>query len=206
MRTAFGGDETDGEWWTYVGRFMWGFAFVESTINTIFLDLFDIKGIFAYLLLGNLDLRRKLDMLDVAFKHQGVKAENLIKRIHKLHDIRNVIAHHHFDYDDNGLTFDTYLNKKGQPVLPHRPKGEPEHPDDNLVITYSEFDAYDRDAAELHDELLNLWVTLTPITDIGDDLKAEIEDVLASPSKIIPFPRNRTRSHQDTTTEEKDLT
>lgn len=200
MDTAFGRDfarqygsdeiekmEEPSEW-IYVGRFMWGFGQVESRVNVIFSELFGIHGIFSLLLLGNLDLRKKLALMKIGFKHQGLQSHiAILERVHKLVDIRNAIAHSSF-YDepvDEGIVFDGYINSSGEPKIPHRPKAVLEF--DRYVITYAEFDSHDEEAASRFYYLHNLEGSLTPITDLENDLSSEIAEVIAFPENVIPF-------------------
>jgi hypothetical protein len=88
-------DETnndyEGEAWWYVGRFMSSFATIEAGVDRAIYELFDLNPILYSLLTSNLDLRKKLTFVRVAMEQQGVQDRAVVKKIHKLHDIRNLL-------------------------------------------------------------------------------------------------------------------
>jgi hypothetical protein len=192
---AAGDEETTGSdlSWSYVGRYMWGFGQIETVINIIFWELYGLSGPTSVMISANFDLRKKLDLITIGLKHQRIEQhKEILRRVHKLHDIRNVIAHSSF-YDEplQGVIFDSYFSRSGERRLPHKPKGEPDVGDDNRVITYAEFDAFDDEAAAIFNYLQNqIEGTLTPITHLDDSLESEITDVVAGASNVIPFPRS----------------
>jgi hypothetical protein len=63
-----------------------------------------------------LDLRKKLELLDIVLKSRGFDESKTFNRIHTFHDLRNVFAHWPFsDYGDgdrDGISCD-YIDKKG---------------------------------------------------------------------------------------------
>jgi hypothetical protein len=99
--------------WSYVGRFIWGFANIEYLVNHLFLELIAGGGwsqpnpngwsdrtqtggvglVGGLLLTYNLDLRKKLELIEAILKSRGVEESKTFKRVHELHDLRNVIAH-----------------------------------------------------------------------------------------------------------------
>jgi hypothetical protein len=72
--------------------------------------------------------------------------------------------------------------------LPHKPKGNPKYIDDNLVITFEEFDKFDEEAAALYEYLTDLDGSIAPITDLPDTLRNEIGEVLGS-GNVVQFPK-----------------
>lgn len=56
---------------------MHGFACVEGNINEVFLQLFNLEK-FALIFLGNVDLRKKLKLIDLGLKYQGVDADTVL--------------------------------------------------------------------------------------------------------------------------------
>jgi hypothetical protein len=178
--------------WKYVGRFLWGFAMIESSANQIFEELFNLSAGATLIFLGNLDFRKKLMLIDVGLKHRGVKDQSgILHRAHKLADIRNVVAHFSFGPDEvipgeEGVFFD-HVNKAGELTLPHRTKTQAE--DGKSVITYSEFDGYDAEAREIFDALENMQGTFRPIVDVESDLVKDIQEVIASSTNAIIFPK-----------------
>jgi hypothetical protein len=105
--------------WSYVGRFVWGFAMIENTVNHLFLELTcgggrsdhtGGIGLSAGLLLTyTLDLRKKLALIEAILKSRGVDESNTFKRVHQLHDLRNPIVHFPFDEWDGRLEWDPFF-------------------------------------------------------------------------------------------------
>jgi hypothetical protein len=175
---------------------MWGFGRIESAVNNIFGELFGLNAVVALMINANLDLRKKLDLIAVGLKHKGLEHHNeILRRVHKLADIRNAIVHSEF-YEEpayDGVEFD-YVTKHGELRLPHI---KPRHSGYNTLITYSDFVSFDEEAAKLVEYVLsNLEGSLTPITEFSDSLKSEIADIISSADKVIPFPRRSPDSPQ----------
>jgi hypothetical protein len=175
--------------WSYIGRFMWGFAIVESCIDSIFEELFNLNAAAMLMFVGNLDLRKKLDLVALGLKHQGIDKSTILKSVHELHNVRNVIVHACFNYDHQGITFD-YVDRSGEMRLPNKKKfrtiwGEEAW---DTTITYSEFDLYDAQASKLADALEEIRGSFTPITDLDADLASDIEATIGTSDNVIRFP------------------
>lgn len=172
--------------WAYIGRFMWGFAILESAVNEIFVQLFNLSAGASLIFIGNLDFRKKLQLVDVGLKDQGIdKHREALKRLHKLTDIRNVVAHFAFGPEiipgDEGIFFD-YVNKSGELKFAHK---RAEANDSSTRITYSEFDAYDTEAREILDTLESMHGSFDPIVDISENMAHDISAILGSSDNII---------------------
>jgi hypothetical protein len=98
-------NDYDGEAWWYVGRFMSSFATIEAGVDRALYELFDLDLILYSLLTSNLELRKKLIFVRAAMEQQGVQDSAVVKKIHKLHDIRNMLAHSQFTISDEGIEF-----------------------------------------------------------------------------------------------------
>jgi hypothetical protein len=151
--------------WMYVGRFMWAFAGIEAAIDNIFEIMFNLNAVSFLLLQSNLDLRKKLKLLELGFKHQGIDHQKALKEVHQLANLRNAIVHSSFEptFDNEGIQF-SYINSSGEMKLPSkskgkRPKGEEEG--DESFISFRRFDElYDMSVAltkELGSELINFF-------------------------------------------------
>jgi hypothetical protein len=177
MRTA-----TDNkDIWMYVGRFMWGFGEVEAAVNQIFAELLggDWSDL-TWLLLGNLDFRKKLTIIKIIFENQQAaqlsEFRMICNKIHMLHDIRNVIAHSAFVNDSkDSIIFFTYVDRQGRTGTP------------NSVITYSAFDRYNDVATECSSYLDRIHGSLTPVIGLQDDALKAIAQVVNSTDNVIPF-------------------
>jgi hypothetical protein len=108
----------------------------------------------------------------------------MFKRLHQLHDLRNVMCHFPFEESgEDGLECD-YINRHGHTVFSKKP-GMSEY---ERRITYAEFDLYDAVARELQEKLDNLWDSAFPVTE--DELRhtIEIEKAISSSENIVRFP------------------
>ena len=200
--------------WSYVGRFMWGFATVEYQVNQLFYELLGPHpmnqedddsinqkhglGITASLMLTyTLDLRKKVNLIQLILKSRGVDESVTFKRVHKLHDLRNVLAHWRFDeeVDQSGISCD-FINGRGDTDF-LKPGT---HAKDNM-ITYAELDRYDTEASELYEKLEELAESAIPITEPSEDLRnAMIEEAIRSSDNVLRFPV----SHRDDNTDKSE--
>jgi hypothetical protein len=58
--------------WRYVGRFMNSFAVVEAGVDNIFEIMFNLNSTAMLLIQGNLDFRKKLNLLRLGFERQNL--------------------------------------------------------------------------------------------------------------------------------------
>jgi hypothetical protein len=174
--------------WSYIGRFIWGFAMVEYQVNQLLQKLLggenSASAAAASLLLTyTLDLRRKLDVIEIIFKSRGIDESGTFRRVHSLQNLRNVVAHWPFDEDEGGLSCD-YINKRGDVTFTKPGSWER----DNL-IKWVEFDSYDAEASALCGKLEELLNSATPITQISVDFQNLVEEVIRSSENVVRFPR-----------------
>src|SRR5258707_9666594 len=80
--------------WREVGKFIWAFTNVERGLDQLLVELFELNPISEEIFLNSLDLRKKINIAEVALNYQFYKHQ--LGRLHKLHDIRNNIAHRAF--------------------------------------------------------------------------------------------------------------
>src|SRR6266700_266780 len=170
--------------WAYVGRFLWGFAIVEQAVDRIFADLFDMGPIAYLLCMGNLDFRRKLEFVKVGLKHQGIKPDKAFDQIHKLHNVRNVIAHRVFGTEHDGIEFD-YVDKSGK--LAHS-ELETSKGFLNVSISFAQFDSYDEQLARLEEQLEKMFDSFAAIAEIDADLAQNLDNVIEGSENVIRFP------------------
>ena len=170
--------------WAYIGRFLWGFAIVEQAVDRIFADLFDMSSIAYLLCVGNLDFRRKLEFVKVGLKHQGVKPDKAFDQIHKLHNVRNVIAHRVFATEHDGIEFD-YVDKSGK--LAHS-ELETSKGFLSVSISFAKFDSYDEQLARLEEQLEKMFDSFASIAEIDTDLAQNLENVIEGSENVIRFP------------------
>jgi hypothetical protein len=179
--------------WCYVGRFITGFAMLEYQVNQLCEKLLDSAA--GLLLTYTLDLRKKLDLIEVILESKGIDEKKTFKRLHELHDLRNILAHWPFSEElgEIGLLCD-YIDKRGE-ITFRKPRASTK---DNL-IEYSELDSYDRDAAEIHEKLEHILSLVTPIEEGGlnDELRQRIEDAISSSDNIVRFPEKREEQTED---------
>jgi hypothetical protein len=197
-----------------VGKFMWGFATLERDITEMFVKLYDIEktsGMFTLILMGSIDLRKKLDLISLGLKHQEEQAikdnkakdqtkkreiwKEIYKRVHELHNIRNIIAHSPFDpaefsREDDGVDFD-YISPTGDSQVPNSIWYL------DMRITYSKFDEYDALVNALCQALQTLHDSIEPISDITRELGADIAEIIAASENVIPFPTRLDRNDKE---------
>jgi hypothetical protein len=135
---------------------------------------------------GNLDLRKKLEFIRIGLAAQGSDQRETLRKIHSLHDMRNAIVHSSFCEDDDGILFE-YVDKFGELRLPNRPKSSSDLFPDTL-IKYSEFDRCDAEGYRINKILDQLLSSLTPVTEVDDDLASRIEEAIKSSNNVIRFP------------------
>jgi hypothetical protein len=179
--------------WGYVGRFIWGFAMIENQANQLFQELIGggaqanqtggVGWSAGLLLTYTLDLRKKLDLIQAIYKSRGVDESKTFKRVHQLHDLRNIITHYPFEeeLEKSRLSCD-YINKYGGTLFSKK-LGTSE-PDNS--ITYAEFDFYDAIASEVYEKLNDLWNDAMPATE--DELRHVIEKAIDSSDNVVRFP------------------
>jgi hypothetical protein len=156
-------------------------------VNILFYDMYckDTSPVLVYFVLGNFDFRKKLRLMKDGFQRQKIKdPERHMSRMQSLMDIRNAIAHGPF-YEEpayEGLFFDDYVDKNsGKQRLPHKRDGKPERSDENRLITFSEFDQFDKQLADIYEYLTDLEGTLMPITELNDEFESELAEVMGLP-------------------------
>jgi len=178
---------TDDKAWRlygYVGRFVTDFASIENTVNQLFCDL--IQGPAGLLLTHSLDLRKKVELLQVILKERGFDESKMFKRLHQLHNLRNVIAHYPFEQaGDDRLEFD-YINKHYGTAFSKSPAtSEPDR-----SITFAEFDLYHAFATELHNKLHDLLYSedLFPVKPSDLETWRTMEEAISSSDNVVRFP------------------
>jgi hypothetical protein len=134
--------------------------------------------------MGNLDLRRKLEFIKVGLKHQGIKQDKAFDQIHKLHNVRNVIAHRVFGTENDGIEFD-YVDKSGK--LAHS-ELETSKGFLNASISFVQFDSYDEQLARLEEQLEKMFDSFASIAKIDADLAQNLENVIEGSENVIRFP------------------
>jgi hypothetical protein len=198
--------KSQNKMWSYVGRFLWGFTMVEYELDQLchqllspdFLDQEDDDsrkkkhglGYAASLYLRSLDLRKKSKLVEIILRDRGIDESMMFKRIHALHDLRNVFAHWPFDEElempgvDSGIYCD-FINAEGDTGFHRKHKADAKI---NL-ITYAELDRYDVEASELYEKLEALVETATPIMEPSEDLrKLLIEEAIKASDNVLRFP------------------
>jgi hypothetical protein len=167
----------------HVGRFMGCFAALEGGVDRALSEIFDLKPVLFFLLTGNLDLRKKLAFIQVAMESKGIKdSKGVIKKIHKLHDTRNVIAHRQFFPFDDGIEFErvTHAGKL-----------------DSHFYSYSRLKSYVKEISEIEDELVRIGALLSPVTDEAEDFACDVEKIIEQSTNIIRLPSRSENSEEN---------
>jgi hypothetical protein len=142
-------NDYDGEAWWYVGRFMSSFATIEAGVDRALYELFDLDLILYSLLTSNLDLRKKLIFVRAAMEQQGLQdsAVAVVNKIHKLHDIRNMLAHSQFTISGEGIEFGYSGKQPGSEKFEAKEKTYLGH-----FISYSQLDSYEKEMSHIEDD------------------------------------------------------
>jgi len=184
-------EEAIANTWAYIGRFMWGFAIVENLVDSNLLKLFNFNHVAWLVLVGNLDLRKKLKFLEVGFKHMGVDDNDnkvICKTLHKLHDVRNLLAHNrfrpHYRELGDGLEFE-YVDSSGK--TEHQ-KFKTSSEEAVNFMPYSQLDSYDEEMFEMDKKLSEILDSLRPITEASADLARDIAMITEGSENVIRFP------------------
>src|SRR4051794_27357517 len=80
----------------YVGRFLFGFAQVESRVDDAIAKLLDLETLPWVLTVSLLDLRKKLQIIQFGCKRQNQQTGWLFGPVNELHDVRNTLVHSRF--------------------------------------------------------------------------------------------------------------
>jgi hypothetical protein len=190
---------------------MWGFALVEYQVNQLFYELLgphpmnqgddDSRnqkhglGYAASLLLTyTLDLRKKVNLIEMILQSRGVDESATFKRVHKLADLRNVLAHWPFDeeIDKSGISSD-FIDKSGNADF-----SKPGTRAKDNMITYAELDRYDAEASKLYEKLEELAESAIPIAEPSEELRnAMIEEAISSSDNVLRFRVSRRDDNTD---------
>jgi len=170
----------------YVGRFISDFASIEQRVNELFLAFVGDSGfVVGVLLTHSFDLRKKLEMTQIMLKRRGFDVSKLFKRLHELHDLRNVIAHWLFMQCGDGLECD-YIGRYGSTIFPKKAAAS----EADRSITFAEFDLYHAAAMELIpklDEMLNSE-EIFPIEPSDFETWRKIQEAIGSSDNVVEFP------------------
>jgi len=125
------------------------------------------------------------------------------------HNVRNAVAHSSFNpvppfdrVEDGkkvhygaGIEF-SYIDPKGKLKVPttkqlrnrkqKKSKQPSDHPIDEAIITYFEFDEYDAQLRKIMQTLVEIGETITPINE-GINFTRDVAKIVASSDNIIPF-------------------
>jgi hypothetical protein len=179
-------NESQMKVWSYVGRFVWGFAMIEKAANEIFFELIGggrnppnqaSSAAIGLFLTYSLDLRKKLKMIEIILERRDIDVSETFKRLHQLHDLRNVIVHHPFEEEDKNRLSCDYGNQYGDSEFSKKPATSGyDH-----SITYAEFDLYDAAASEVYAKLDELLSSDAVIPTTEDELQhaIKVEEAIA---------------------------
>ena len=126
-------------------------------------------------------------LIEIILEDRGIDESATFKRVHKLHDLRNIMAHWPFteELDQSGISCD-YINASGDTSF-----DKPGTRSKDNMVTYAELDRYDIEASELYEKLEKLVESATPIMEPSENLrKAMIEEAIESSENVLRFPVN----------------
>ena len=186
---------------------MFAFANAEAAADNIFEIMFNLNATSMLLLLGTLDLRKKVKLLKLGFKHLGIDPGDTLNRIDEFHQIRNAIAHSSFNpvpsfqRTENGSTVHyeagiefSYIDAGGKLRVPTTSKArnrrqkqqKDDMPLDQATITYTEFDEYDAQLSKITDKLIEIEGSIVPLNE-GIKFVQDVAKIMAASDNILPF-------------------
>jgi hypothetical protein len=192
----------------YVGRFLWSFANVAAAIEELFSNKFNLDAFSSLLMQQNIDIRKKLALLEFAFERQETEDIKAIKRIldqvHRFHDIRNAIAHSGFNHVPSftriengqkvhfpaGVEFG-YVDRSGELRITGLPKMRSKQKNrdwlsDERTITYAEFEDWDTQMSQLAMTLSEL--DPDPVNE-GVNFVRDVAKIIAASDNVLPFSK-----------------
>jgi hypothetical protein len=192
--------ELSTAWW-HVGRFFYGFALLETSVNEAFEVLFNMSyNTTLYLLFASrLGLNERLELIQLGLRRKGVdKIAGLIDVVRELLEFRNIVAHSAFGPDERmslnhderigGAYFD-YLNKSGKVVFSNRVRelvgGEPE----DSFISYAAFCDLDRRMTHIAEQFRQLAGSCAALSDEDFDDETLMRMREALDRNVTPFKR-----------------
>jgi hypothetical protein len=180
-------------WW-HVGRFLHSFAILETSANELFEKLFNLNATFFLLLVPQLDLSKRLELVRLALRKNDVSVKGLFLAIGDLIEVRNVVAHSAFGPDDDGaknhgVIFD-YVSKNGRAEFSERVQTLVAGKADESFISYHAFDDLDGRMKQLTSRLWELTGACVPLSDedFDDETLQSMRDVLNR--NVIPLKPN----------------
>lgn len=163
--------------WKEIGRFIWAFTNVEMVLDQVLIMLFSLKFPAEDLFLKSLDLRKKINIVEIALKHQSPASQEakVLKQLHKMHDVRNNIAHKVFlpgnENGKDGISFSwSTINKK----IDY----------EREFYSFDNFDNYYGTLREISDALMEIVRTGKPLSD--DAAASSLQEIAAS--NVVDFP------------------
>jgi hypothetical protein len=176
----------------YAGRYMFAFGQIESRVDKLIARLFNFDRFTWTVLITLLDMRKKIQLIDLARKHRGASEKMPLSSLNRLHDIRNMLAHSRFvpDYGNAshangaGIEFD-YVSLQSKSNIPNFAS---EGSGFAAFIPYAQFDAYDKEMSELYHTLEELSENVKPITEIGDAMERDIGAIIEQSANVLRFP------------------
>jgi hypothetical protein len=180
-------------WW-HIGRFFYSFAILETSANELFEKLFDLNATFFLLVVPQLELGMRLELIRLALRRRTVNVKGLFEPIRALIEVRNIIAHSAFGPDEDGarnrgVLFD-YIGKTGETRFSERVQklvgGKP----DDSYVSYHAFEDLDGRMKQLTKQLGDLAGACIPLSDedFDEETLQSMRDVLNR--NIIPLKPN----------------
>ena len=159
----------------------------RNLTNEIFLQLFDLERV-RFFFIGLIDFRKKITLIREGFKEQGTLAhDDVLKAIHDMTSLRNVVAHSSFNIAEGGLDLN-HVNHHG--VYGWR-KGKR---DDDFPDTYMSFKEFERcfeQQRKIIDQLVQLCEEATPISSFSREFAAAIEEIIDTSPNVIRYAPRR---------------
>jgi hypothetical protein len=168
--------------WREIGRFTWAFTNVERALDEVLIVLFSLKVPAEDLFLNSIDLRKKINIAEIALSYQNSNSDHqkCLKHFHTMHDLRNNIAHKVFVAEkigkNSGIGFSltTTRNKIGYKSKFH---------------SFEDFEKYFATLRAISDALTEIGKTCKPLGDDDSALASSLREI--GLSNVVDFPERR---------------
>ena len=172
----------------YIGEFVYNFGAIESWINEIFLELFDLERL-RFMFIGLIDFRKKITLVREGFKEKGDLAhDDLLQQVHDMANLRNVIAHSCFHDAEGGISVD-HVTHQGIYGWKKKKRGADIA---DTYISFDEFDRYFEQQEKMIEQLWQLYENTTPIPSFSREFAMAIDEIIDSSPNVVRYAPRQT--------------
>jgi hypothetical protein len=172
----------------YVGRFLWSFANAEVALDELLIKLYGLNNLTAAIVIGSLDIQRKLNFVRLGLRHQGGDLdaprklerdeESVFSEFNKLRNARNIIAHSAYLPEMDAIIF-TYKNASNDSIKPYE------------EYSLKRLDDLFAMARRVSDGFYEMLKTCKELKEADTALRTSILEITnTNGDNVIPFPQS----------------